>query len=97
MSKPGRESLIAVHDELLRTLTPDEQSHRYIDCCWTSRDRPNCVRLPTFRLATPHGHMDFCPEHIGYAIASLPAEWLVGWEYREPLAVTTGENDDIPF
>ena len=82
--------------ELLRMLTPEEQQTKYVDCCWTWRDQPNCVRLPFFRLATPHGEMDFCPEHIGYMIAALPSEWIEGWAYREPVLIE-GDADDIPF
>jgi len=84
--------------ELIRALTRDEQCSKYVDCCWTWHTDPsNCVRLPAFRLATPHGEMDFCPEHIGYMIAALPSEWVEGFAYREPLVVTGGEDDDIPF
>lgn len=82
---------------LIRTLSREEQSHRYVDCCWTwASDPTNCVRLPVFRLATPHGEMDFCVEHIDNAIAELPPEWIEGWAYREPVAIGE-ESDDIPF
>lgn len=81
---------------LLRNLTREEANTRGIDCCWTWRDKPNCVRLPYFRLATPHGELDYCPEHIDYAIASLPPEWIEGFAYREPVVVE-GASDDIPF
>lgn len=82
--------------ELIRVLTADEADRKYVDCCWTWVNQPNCVRRPTFRLATPHGHMDFCSEHIDYAIASLPSEWIEGFAYREPEPVGA-EGDDIPF
>lgn len=84
----------ATGSELVRVLTPEEQNHRYVDCCWTWVGQPNCVRLPLYRIATPHGNMDFCPEHIDNAIASLPPEWISGWAYREPVRV---EADDVPF
>ena len=80
---------------LIRLMTPREQDHRYNDCCWTWVGQPNCVRLPFFRLATPHGEMDFCPDHIDQAIASLPPEWIGSWAFREPVAME--EQDDIPF
>lgn len=83
-------------DELLRSLSQIEKHGRHSDCCWTWRDEPACDRLPTFRLATPHGQIDFCPEHIGYAIAGLPPEWLEAWAYREPLVFEAGD-DDVPF
>lgn len=81
--------------DLIRSLTPDEATHKYVQCCWYSKDCENCVRLPMFRLATPHGHQDFCDDHIDYMIASLPADWLAGFEYREPVLIDSG--DDIPF
>lgn len=81
--------------ELIRTLTDEEADRKYVDCCWTWRDQPNCVRKPLFRLATPHGEMDFCREHVGYMVAALPREWLEGFAYREPMVVEG--NDDIPF
>lgn len=83
--------------ELIRTLNEDEQGRKYVDCCSIWGDETSCVRLPTFRLATPHGEMDFCPDHIGYAIASLPPEWLDGFAYRERVLVAGSESDDIPF
>jgi hypothetical protein len=84
--------------ELIRVLTDEEADHKYGGCCWTWRnaDPTSCVRRPEFRLATPHGHMDFCREHIDYALASLPPEWIEGWAYREPEPVTE-TSDDIPF
>ncbi len=82
-------------DELIRSLSADEANQKYVVCCWTWVNQPDCVRLPTFRLATPHGHMDFCPEHIGPMIASLPQEWLSCWAFRESVIVDS--SDDIPF
>jgi hypothetical protein len=76
---------------LIRLLTHDEANDKWACCGWA-----DCNAMPCFRLATPHGHIDYCRDHIDCAIASLPAEWLDGWAYREPLAVTT-EGDDIPF
>lgn len=84
---------------LIRMLTPAEQQTKYVDCCWTwhwHSDPHACVRLPVFRLATPHGEMDFCPEHIDYMLAALPPEWIAGWAYREPVTIGS-ERDDIPF
>ena len=82
--------------ELIRVLTAEEADRKYVDCCWTWVNQPNCVRRPMYRLATPHGHMDFCPEHIDYMIAELPSEWIGSWAYREPLAWEE-QTDDIPF
>lgn len=82
--------------ELIRLLEPAEAESEWGGCNWTWRTEPSCVRKPEFRLATPHGHMDFCPEHIGAMIASLPAEWLEVFAYREPLEIGL-EGDDIPF
>ncbi len=78
---------------LIRLLTHEEATGRWAACGWSSPEA--CDVMPCFRLATPHGHMDFCRDHIDYAIASLPSEWLDGWAYREPLTVEAG--DDIPF
>ena len=80
---------------LLRTLASDEALREYIGCCWTWRDESACCKTPVFRLATPHGQLDYCAEHIDYAIVSLPPEWLEGFAYREPVTVEAG--DDIPF
>jgi hypothetical protein len=80
---------------LIRVLTSDEANQRYACCGWYSEAEPNCVRVPLFRLATPHGETDFCREHIDYMVAALPREWLDGFAYREPL--TLEANDDIPF
>lgn len=82
---------------LIRVLTHEEAHHKYNDCCWATprSDLSSCVRIPMFRLATPHGEMDFCREHIDYAVASLPTEWVEGFAYREPVLMET--NDDIPF
>lgn len=82
-------------DELVRLLSTEEQDRRYSDCDWTWRNYRGCVRLPFFRLATPHGHMDFCPEHISAAIAMLPPDWVEFWAFREP--PEREESDDIPF
>lgn len=83
-------------DELLRLLEPAEADQKYVDCCWTWVNEPNCVRRPMFRLATPIGHMNFCPEHISYMLAELPAEWVSGWAFREPVEAEGG-SDDVPF
>lgn len=81
---------------LIRVLTSDETNARYACCGWWSKDEPNCVRIPLFRLATPYGEMDFCRDHIDYMIAALPREWLDGFAHREPLTIEAGD-DDIPF
>lgn len=81
--------------DLIRTLTKAEQERKYVDCCWTWRDQPNCVRLPVYRVATPHGHMDFCDEHVDYILAALPPGWLEGFAYREPVVLP--DDGDIPF
>lgn len=81
--------------ELIQILTPEQQGQKYVDCCWTWVNEPNCVRLPRYRIATPHGQLDFCDEHIDAMLASLPDEWLRQFEHRE--AVVIGGSDDIPF
>lgn len=89
-------SVLAVRDRnqdaLIRVLTMDEAHGQYACCCW--RDCSDAV--PCFRLAAPIGHRDYCRDHIDEAIASLGPDWIRGWEYREPVPVTGGD-DDIPF
>lgn len=40
---------------------------------------PNCLHEPSYRVATPLGHLDYCDPCIDGAVASLPAEWLAGF------------------
>jgi len=73
----------------------DETNAEFVRCGWWSKAEGSCEALPCFRLATPHGHQDFCRDHIDAMIAALPSEWIAGWAWREPIVV--GESDDIPF
>lgn len=81
---------------LIRLLRPSEVAHVTMLCDWTWRGYEGCAARPWFRIATPHGHMDFCPDHIDPAIAMLPPDWIEGWAFREPLPVGE-ESDDLPF
>ena len=80
---------------LIRLLTHDEANGQWACCGWWDRADGSCESMPCFRLATPHGHIDYCRDHIDYAVASLPSEWVEGWAWREPVAAE--EGDDIPF
>ena len=96
----GREALFAcVRDRdrsaLIRALAEDEIATGEVGCFAYNEGRGECGETPCFRVATPHGHFDSCGEHVDGLIASLPQEWLDGWQERAPLAV--GETDDIPF
>ena len=82
-------------DGLIRVLTHDEAHHPHNGCAWWAQAEGNCDAVPLLRLATPHGHLDYCRDHIDYALASLPEGWIASWCYREPVPV--GDTDDIPF
>ena len=82
-------------DALIRVLTFEEANGQWATCCWSDKAAGACEAMPCFRLATPHGHQDFCRDHIDPMIALLPPEWIDGWAWREP--TTTEESDDIPF
>lgn len=85
------------HDQgaLIRVLTFNEARSTWSCCGWWDRADGGCEAVPVFRLATPHGHQDFCRDHVDYMLASLPPEWVGSWGYREPLAME--EQDDLPF
>lgn len=99
MSKETESPEQAVRDRdpsaLIRLLADDEATDPMMACFAYTEGRGECGETPCFRVATPHGHFDSCGDHVDGLLASLPSEWLDGWQERDPLAAE--ESDDIPF